>query len=277
MPISLSAASPENWKRVGTFAFHPNRPTAGRPVPRSITIAARPATAGASRACESASAWKTESGVASTRPSPNTGWVRRAATTFASGGMTSGPKLKPATGPIPWSWRSVPPFSVRGSNPPSASRRPYRVSRRWLLPPIAGGESWHWVQTRLVEDRPRPLFTDSCFRNASSPSRKLASSSVVTEGSGSPNLPAVRSAVKGGPASGAPTVLVPQAWSAVQRSSAATSWSCREGTLEVWPRPARARNALVNTRAVTRGSIPGIRLTLASMPTQSSSPCKPRR
>ena len=29
IPISLSAASPENWNRVGTFAFHPNRPTAG--------------------------------------------------------------------------------------------------------------------------------------------------------------------------------------------------------------------------------------------------------
>src|SRR5215831_2507073 len=86
---------------------------------------------------------------------------------------------------------------------------------------MAGGESWHWVHTGWLKTGPSPLPTDSCLRNASFPSTKLARSSAVTEGSCSPYLPEVRSAVNVGPASTTGEVELPQPVAATQTSSAA--------------------------------------------------------
>jgi hypothetical protein len=74
----------------------------------------------------------------------------------------------------------------------------------------------HW----LVEDRPQPAADDSCLRNASLPSRKLARSSAVTDGSGSPILPGGQVGVKVA-GIGTRGGEVPQPPSATQRSGAA--------------------------------------------------------
>ena len=77
------------------------------------------------------------------------------------------------------------------------------------------------MHTGWLKTGPSPLPTDSCLRNASFPSRKLARSSAVTDGSGSPYLPEVRSAVNVGPASATGEDDVPHPAVATQRTSAA--------------------------------------------------------
>ena len=93
MPISFISASPENWRSVGTCAFHPNLPTAGMRVSRSRTIDTRPAVAGSAAASARATASQPSSGTASTRPRPRSPVVRRCATTVASGGTRSPPNV----------------------------------------------------------------------------------------------------------------------------------------------------------------------------------------
>ena len=120
--------------------------------------------------------------------------VLRAVTTFASTGTFSGTKVKPlATRPMAWSCKSGPPSEISSSKVPSAFLRPKRVSRRWLLPPIAGGKSWQPRQAMPVITGPAPEAASWLRRKVKSPVSNRAFSSAVRSGSGSPNALAITS------------------------------------------------------------------------------------
>ncbi len=96
--------------------------------------------------------------------------------------------VKPlATRPMAWSWRSGPPNEMSGSKLPSGLRRPNRLSRRWLLPPIAGGKSWQPRQATPVITGPSPEAASKLRRNMVSPSSNRAISGAPRSGKGSPN------------------------------------------------------------------------------------------
>ena len=86
---------------------------------------------------------KNESGMASTRPRPNSGVVRRPTLrTVASGGSTSSGTLHawpfaPVNEPTVNSWRSDPPRFPSGSKTPFTNRPKRRSIRVADAPPIA--------------------------------------------------------------------------------------------------------------------------------------------
>src|SRR5256884_1506772 len=92
-----------------------------------------------------------------------------------------------------------PPSAARGSKPPSAPRRPNRVSRRPLLPPTAG-PAWQATQEASLRTGPRPSSTSSAVAKWTLPSSNDARSAAVRPCSGSPN-PVATGAV---PASASP-------------------------------------------------------------------------
>src|SRR5882724_412685 len=182
MPISFRYASPENTNRLGTCAFQPNLPSAGPPVMGSVTMLGLPAVEGLKIAWISAIARKVLSGVASTRPRPKSGVVRRLAITVASGGTTSGTKSAMA-----WSCSNEPPCPARGSKTPSNPVRPKRVSNRWLVPPTAvPGPRWQATQDASLNTGPSPSSTSSTAENSALPSSNLCASPALRPGSGSP-------------------------------------------------------------------------------------------
>ena len=149
MPISLTYASAENWVSVATPAFQPNLPTR---VPFRLcdgslglgsTIDTWLAMPRMLDGCAEARLSKNESGIASTRPSPNSGVVRRPTLWIvASGGScSSGTEqdwpLRPVKLPTVNSWRSEPPRAGNGPLPSLAS----------------GSKSWTPKKLKVVPNR----------------------------------------------------------------------------------------------------------------------------
>ena len=117
IPISLTSASPANWTSVGTCAFHPKRPAVFIPARMLSTVLTLPTTPSPRAASAAASEMNVASGVASTRPRPKSGVVRRCTTIDACAGMVSGAKacVEPLRGPIARLCCSDPPSSASAS------------------------------------------------------------------------------------------------------------------------------------------------------------------
>ena len=188
IPISLRYASAEKWSRFGTWLFHPNFPTATRPVVTSVTMLGRPAVPGCSRACFAASVTSVASGTASTSPRPKSGVVRRSATMVACGGTCSPTKVQAPWCPIPSVWMSGPPRFTSGSNTPLVIV-PNRVSTVSLPPPVPP-TLWQAAHDVPLRTGPSPSATSSTVSNAARPSPKRCSSSGDSPRIGSPNSPA---------------------------------------------------------------------------------------
>src|SRR5262249_30359507 len=172
--------------RVGTPAFQPNLPTAGWPVSALVTWATLPPRLSGSKRSASARISNVWSDTASTRPRPNSGVVRRPATTLAMAGTVSPTIVHEPTVPNPWDWINEPPRFASGSNTPSEPTRPKRVSTRTLDPPAAG-DKWHATHDTLLNTGPSPSAGSSAVSNSSFPASKRASRSADNPGSGSPS------------------------------------------------------------------------------------------
>ena len=151
---------------------------------------------------KAASATSASSGTASTSPSPNSGVVRRRATTLASAGTCSGVNTKVrqngvgftrycAAAPMAWSCSSEPPLFASGSKAPYTDL-PNRVSRRSVVPPMApvaavpAGPTWQAAHEFSLKIGPRPSPAASTVTKAVLPLWKAACCSAVSPGSGSP-------------------------------------------------------------------------------------------
>ena len=114
---------------------------------------------------------KNESGIASTRPRPNVGVVRRPTlrTVASAGSRSSGTLqlwlLRPVNWPSVNSWRNDPPSLASGLNTP-LSKRPKRRSICSPAPPMAP-LVWHWPQACALKIGPRPSLASSNALNAS--------------------------------------------------------------------------------------------------------------
>ena len=151
------------------------------PVAASSMRAARPDTPSRSRSNGSSSATIVSSGIASTRPAPNSGIGTRRANTLASGGTIG---WQPWVG-IENRWKSVSPVASSVWNRPLASRRPARISAIVPAPPMAG-TLWQTAQLAPLKAGPSPSSAVSTSRKSSSPSRNSSNSAGVMPDSGSP-------------------------------------------------------------------------------------------
>src|SRR5437762_6013464 len=79
-----------------------------------------------------------------------------------------------------------PPSERSGSKEPSSLRRPNLVSRRWLVPPSAGGASWQKRHAAPVMTGPRPVAGVRTRTNSVRPIVWRAVSSAVVPCSRSP-------------------------------------------------------------------------------------------
>ena len=135
---------------------------------------------------------KNESGMASTRPRPKSGVVRRPTLrTVASAGSTSSGGLQlwpfaPVNGPTVNSWRSDPPRFASGSNRP-LTKRPKRRSMRVADAPPMAPASWQTAQPSALKIGPSPSsISSSAWKFALNSAKFL--SLVLVPGKRSPRI-----------------------------------------------------------------------------------------
>jgi hypothetical protein len=102
--------------------------------------------------------------------------VRRGEVTLAPLGTFSPTKSTPWNLPMPRSWSSEPPMLASASNlSVNGFLKPKRVSRRWLVPPMAPfGPTWQVAQEASLNTGPRPSSTVSTSANSSWPASNRA-------------------------------------------------------------------------------------------------------